>query len=187
MKLFAMITALFILTSCGGAPRLEDLNVPHNEAAVIGRIQITYNGTDVTEGSGIFFNEKNLGTYSYLVPKGGWILTRLPLGTNHLERVAAHKGLSGLFHYDFNPRQTSFRVNDSTRVYYIGHINVDWTGDAYKAPYLALGLVGVLIDEASNDGRVILSVEANETEAARKLKERFGSDKAITSALIGSG
>lgn len=186
-SVLASLALLLVLSGCGAARRLDkSLDVSPNEAAIVGHIKIVYNGEDVTEGSAVLFNEFTWGTYGYQVPKDGWILMRLPLGTNHIARLGFAKFLKGQFHYDFQPGQTWFRVSEGGKTYYIGHINVEWAGTGFKTSQM-FGLVGALVDQASSDGTLKLGVEDKGGEAKQLLKQRFGAEPVVVTALVGSG
>ena len=180
------ILAFVMLMACAGCAvgPAQNLNVQPNEAAVIGKISIIYNGDDVTENAQVLFNEHVWGSYAYLVPKDGWIVTKLPLGQNNLDRLVFARFLRGVYHHDFTSQQTGFTLTDNQHVNYIGHIVVNWNGTGFK-PSQLFGLVGAVIDEMSSDGQLQLAVKNEQPEAVRKVKEQYGIDAPLVASLVG--
>jgi hypothetical protein len=180
------ISLLILAAACAGCATkpLSSLQVASNEAAVIGRVRIVFNGDDVTDGSLLLFNERKWGTYTYKVPSDGWIITKLPLGSASIARISFAKFMQGNFFYDFTPEQTGFNLGSSQNVYYMGDLVVDWTGRGFK-PSMLFGPAGAIVDQMSSDGTPKMAVNDNRAAAMQELTARFGPGTHLAFSLVG--
>ena len=137
----------------------------------------------MTDGAKLLFNERAWGTYAYQVPADGWIITKLPVGRNHLARVGFSKFMRGNFFHDFTPAQTGFVLPAGQRVYYVGDVVIDWSSRGFK-PSMMFGLAGAIVDQMSSDGTLRLTVNDNRAAAVQELARRYRVHQSVTPALL---
>ena len=102
----------------------RNMNEIHpDEAIAVGRIQIAGADQDAELAKvtfGLNFHTKN-GNYSYMVPKGGLICARLPVGKNQITSIGVIQGFrSSLFCFSVNLPIVDLK--EPGRAYYIGDI-----------------------------------------------------------------
>lgn len=180
------IAALLVgLAAAGCALPSPTLDAAPNEAVVVGKFQVRYNGADVTDGAAVLFDEHVWGTSAALVGSDGWLMRKLPLGQHHIDRIGFAKFPSGQFHYDFTPEQTLFVPTKGGGVYYIGHIVIDWQGQSFKVSQF-FGAVGAIVDQMANDGVATVIVTDDSNDAHQMLQRKFSRDVALEKALVPS-
>src|SRR5712692_2492074 len=115
MKTTGMAALLMACAGCFAGP-IQNLNVSSNEAVVVGKIAIIYNGEALTDSEypQIMFTGTDV---PYTVPADGWVITKLPLGSNYIRQLMFAKFMKGPFHYDLTPQQASFTLVDNQHVY----------------------------------------------------------------------
>ncbi len=179
------VVLLATVLAAGCAVQKPTLEAKADEAVVVAKFQIRYNGDDVTDGAGVLFDEHVWGSHGASVPNDGWVIAKLPLGTHHLDRIGFSKFPAGQFHYDFSPEQTAFTTDKGGRVYYVGHVRIDWNGQSFKASQF-FGAVGAIVDQMANDGVATVTVTDDLTDVRSALLAKFGTDVALEKALVPS-
>lgn len=156
-----------LLVCCVKRP-LTKLEPKKGSAIIAGKVYVYYNGIDVSEETGILFNEVLWGKYAYKTDSSHILLTELPLGEGHIARLQYENFILNL------PREeSSFTLEDPTKINYLGDIFIDWKGKDFKAPNMS-GLVGALADEASPDGIAKVYVKSNIDEIQDYINQKFG-------------
>jgi hypothetical protein len=174
---FIIIILTIILIGCANSGRLVSLETKNNECIVVGRLNVLYNDIDVTTKTTILFNEMMWGKYPYKADNTGLIITKLPLGQNYISRIVYRN-----FHINVGKGYATFKITDSSKIYYIGDITIQWNGDKYKL--LPGGALFSLIDQASSDGGMKLTVEDNYAECINDFKKYYNSTNHVIKSLI---
>jgi len=177
---FAIICILgSFLVSCGTKKPLIKIEPKKDSSIIAGKIDIFYNGKDVTEDATVLFNEIMLGKYAYKTDTSHILLTDLPIGEGHIARLQYKN-----FIINVPKEKSSFILEDNSKINYIGHITVDWKGPDSKLPGGMFGLVGAIADEANPDGVVKIYVDSGIEEIKNYIIEKFGSNHEIISNEI---
>jgi hypothetical protein len=170
--------ACFYLVGCGSRKPLNKIESKQDSAIIAGKIDIFYNGVNVTEYTNILFNEIMWGKYVYKTDTSHILLTELPLGKGHIARLQYENFILNL------PKEKStFVLTDPSKINYLGNIVIDWKGKDFKAPNM-FGLAGALADEANPDGIVEIYVDSQLDEIKNYIDEKFGPDHEIISNEI---
>ena len=183
-SLIPILFSLLILSNCVSPGRVEVFDLSADEGLVVGRLSVLYNGKDVSRETTILFNEIWVGEFSYRGQGDGYIITKLPLGQNHIARIAYLQNFLNL-----DKTNTGFFVSERNKMTYIGDITIDWKGPKGKIPAgLMFGLVGALIDEAIPDGTINLITKDNEAETVAYVNQvlnlNMGSNKALVTTTL---
>ncbi len=178
VKTFIILLFIVCFFSCSSRTKLINLELKDDQTIVAGKLDIYYNGNDVTEETVILFNEISWGTYSYIADSSHMILTYLPAGESYIARIAYKN-----FFVNLNKEQSLFNIKNINEINYIGHITIDWRGDEYKMPNM-FGLVGAIADEIDPDGSVRIFVGSTKEEIEKYLKNKYENEINIQSNLI---
>ncbi|MEW6609454.1 MAG: hypothetical protein AB1414_18755 [bacterium] len=177
-KIIAVFVFLTLVVGCAPTRKLVTLNVDPNEAIVIGRLSVSYNGEDVTQKVTLFFNEIMWGKYSYKTDETGYIFTYLPLGKNHFARIAYKD-----FIYNFPKDYATFDLTTNSAVNYIGDLKVEWNGPKFKMPNM-FGMLGALADEAVNDGKIEITVLNKSKECKEIFDKHYPNQMGLREELV---
>lgn len=174
-----IIVVLILTTACTVNKQLTTLVLEENESLVGGRINILYNGYNITSDATIFFNEISLGTFNYKPDSLGYIVTKLPIGDSSLRRIAYEN-----FFYNFSSKQSelSFK-NEKDQINYIGDLTVNWVGAESKISGM-FGLVGAIIDELNNDGEIEVYAEDNEEQFMDYFRNKYNSELVCNNLVL---
>ena len=181
---FVFFSLLLFLSGCatGRLSRLED--VSPDEAAIIARIKVKYNGEDVTKGSGIAINLPSTGApmYKYWADENGYIIGKAPLGINSIDLVSAGPMAVGRFSHIFKSKELSFELNRGQEIFYLGDITFDWHGIEYGAAQVAVGFGA--IGSLATQGSVSVSVESDVSKAEEIFRKKFPNHLATIPSIL---
>jgi hypothetical protein len=156
--------------------RLSDVDA--GEAAIAGRLHVSYNGELSTRDCSACFNGSE---DCVLANEGGFVFHKLPVGRNAFVEVRCVRSASS-YHHGFKPRYFNAPRG---RVTYIGDFFVEWqTEGGYKTSML-FGALGAAIDEAGDDGRARLWVRDNRKEVLRAFAKQTGWHGTLFVSLAG--
>jgi hypothetical protein len=178
-----VLTCLIFICSCSTLrlTKIEDVSL--NEAAAIVKINLKYNGEDVTKKSYILFNAPSFGAAKHLIPdENGYIYAKLPLGTNSIDEILLVIGLGNVQHR-FNTGELTFQLNQAQAIYYLGDLTIDWQGvgsGTAATMSIGLGVVGSLLTQ----GDIIVSVESNINGAQEAFRKKFQTQLEIIPSLV---
>jgi hypothetical protein len=182
VNLLAMFLAGACLTGCvtKGLSRLDD--VSSQEAIVVAKFRILYNGKDVTKkNSYVYFN--NVYAKGYVLDKSGYFFANLPVGTNSIRNVN-----HGLVQHHFDPSELTCLITGGGVINYIGDITFDWHG-AGQGPVIALMVadqtlggspMGGLYAMTGTGGNTMVAIETNVAAAQAVFQQKFATDKKLT-------
>jgi hypothetical protein len=120
-----------------------------DEAAVVGKLDVLYNGQRYTQNCSIGF-----GGASYKLDASGLVFFKVKRGTHAPVRVACLD--RSLYHYDFDSARL---VGEGYGVVtYFGNATVVWQTDGGLKLSSMFGAIGAAIDASSNDGRAVMDV-----------------------------
>ncbi len=192
MKRILAVLLVLSLTGCASSGPLKNLSRTGNEALVVGRVLITYNGEPASANSTLLLRktqhlEENRNQYFYrsqgqgpdmAIPfkldETGLLVTRLPLGYYAITTLRCRPVPgSAEAEYKIYEEDTTFGLTDASRTYYIGDIYVDWKGPKMKIWTIGdeLGLTG---KKGKNDGELKLSVADRFADIQRVLLKKYG-------------
>jgi hypothetical protein len=181
--------ALLALGGCASIGPITSVDKGPNEAIVIGRIRVFYNGEDVTKDSTIWFRSRGSSKdFAYQPDQHGTVYTKLPVGSYHVQRVE-YRSFVGTFHHEFLEQRAPFAISDHVRVNYIGDLTLDWKGRSLKPSQalLMLGVVGGIasaIADIGNDGEIAIGTADNSVRALRAFNERFHTRMELASSPV---
>lgn len=175
--LLPIVLSVPLLLSCASSGRLINLEVEDDEAIVIGGLTVFYNDVDVTEKTTILFNEIMWGNYPYKADSSGLIITKLPLGQNHVARVVYRS-----FTTNLRKEYATFNLEDNQKIHYVGDIHIDWHGPKFK--FNPGGMLFALADEASPDGVLKITVEDRFSDCLASFQDQFTTSKVATKSLL---
>lgn len=179
VALAATLVGLF-LSGCSSTKlsRLDD--VTSNEAIVVAKFRILYNGQDATKGSNVIFNlytgRKFLPKYQNILDESGYVVTKLPIGANSIDNLV-HK--SGFLMHHFPAGELSFLLTGGGVVNYLGDITIDWHGIDPKEVRKGCVSCG-----AAEGGTIVVSVHSNVTGAQEVFQKNFTTDRSVTPSLL---
>ena len=164
---FALICSLSLyLSACATTHKdFKTANVKPNEGVVIGKVNVSYNGRDMTKECAVCLNGTS-GPCQNLT-EDGLIFKNIPKGPATVRRVECKD--TSIQHY--NITGADFTVADG--VTYFGNVNIDWTNKGgFKASDM-FGLIGAAISESSNDGAIKMAVrDVGMTEVVKAYEEQ---------------
>ena len=175
-----LLLSLLALSTCATSTNVTSGNVPAEEALVVGKIQVSYNGDDVT--SKIYLNFKNSGGTVFKIDnEAGFFVAHLPVGAYELRDIRFAKAFKGAFGYPFGTGRGTFEIPAVSKIYDLGCITMVWNGPTVKmSQFFVLGgavggLIGGLADVAQGNGALTLAVSDDSVEMSDAFLERFGS------------
>lgn len=159
-------------------------NVSPGKAMVIGKFQVSYNGTDMTKDAVIAFNSG-----AYRLDENGYLFLEFPVGQNAI-RAVAKKG--GVIKHNYGAEDLTFQLTEGGAAYYIGDITVNWHGMGNGAAWGSLiggelvgGIVGgALIQDQATKGAIVITVETNTAAAQAAFQKKFSTDRSLTPSLL---
>jgi hypothetical protein len=192
MKLSCIIISLLVCCCLGcGIPQVhvkdaEDLtSLSPNEAIVLAKIRILYDGNDVTQKTNVTFcnsTEASLcsSRFSYYmatgVSKTGYMFARMPVGSNWLAFI--NFSFSSTFTFQGKDHLT-FTLSKPGQVYYIGDITIDWISEStgrtvarHISPF-----------PVATGGEATLTLQDALADAQKAFNEHFGSNLKVESSL----
>lgn len=177
-----LIAGVVVLSGCVGS-KLSSLDgVRPNEAIVIARFRILYNGQDVTSGTNVVFN---LGTvsvlprYQYILEDDGLYFATLPTGQNTLDLV------TGTFiGHRFSGDQLSFDLPESGRVYFLGDITMDWHGRGRGSATALAIAAGPILSALFADGEIEVAVGSDSSAIEAAFRTDFPAAPPAIPALL---
>jgi hypothetical protein len=189
----SLLALALLAGACANTGRLESLaQLKGDEAIVVGRFKVLYNGKDATQDNWIAFDQPKTGLihHPYLFDETGYMVTALPVGEHALNLLHVGK-LAEHIHW-FEPPLT-FTVARPGEAYYVGDVTIDW-GGAGTAATLAAGFGSVALAGVFGysgvqylmRGEVTVSVESKASDAEAALKRKLGGDRSLVPALLGA-
>ncbi len=169
------------LSACATSTNVTSGNAPEGEALVVGKMQVSYNGDDVT--SKIYLNFKNSAETIFKIDvENGFFFAHLPAGSYELQGILFIKLFAGDFEYRFQPGRGTFEVPAASQIYDLGRITIVWNGPAVNGTNL--GLVGALVDIARGNGDLTIAVSDDSVEVSDAYLQRFGSRPSMVNSPI---
>jgi len=177
---WSLAAALFVcgMAAAGCVTTSKDFKlskVGPREAAIAGRLTIVYNGQIYTENCSASFGGRKLK-----MARDGIVLFVVPAGEVSLERLDCqdvsnqHVGIQGVH----------FVARGGGVVTDVGDVAVTWeAAGGFKATAL-FGLIGALIDEASDDGAATVVVRPPVAEVREAFKAQTGVDGVWSEPLV---
>lgn len=170
---------IFLLAGC--ATTLKDYKVSSlkpTDGTIVGNVKVVYNGNDFTEKCQVCFNAANGPCYK--LDKTGLVVMKIKAGPTSIKRLACMDPSEQ--HY--NMKGADFDVVAGTQNYF-GDVTFDWVNaGGFKASIL-FGLVGAIVNEASNDGVLKMKVSSNPAGAKASYAKVAGqSDSAAVRPTI---
>lgn len=162
---------ILIVTACSNG-RIESLERKPNESIVIAKLKIMNYDEDVTEDSGVLFDEILWGTYGVLPDDSCFIYLKLPVGNHYLARIAnGNKSI--------NLPETMLRFETpESKIYYLGDITVKLELDMNISA--AFGLIGAMAYEGRNVKQPPFTVDNKIEDAKKYFNSMFPSNETIT-------
>jgi hypothetical protein len=148
------------LTSAACATTAADFRletVRPDEAAVVGKLDVVYNGQRFTQNCSI-----TLGGAVYQLDASGLVFVKVKRGTHDQMRLACLD--KSAYHYDFEGLR--FDAHGGGLITYFGNATVNWQTDGGLKLASMFGAIGAAIDASSNDGRALMAV-VDEPEPVR--------------------
>ena len=173
-----LILIAYLLAACTVNKQLTTLDLEPGESIVAGRVKVFYNGEGITDNTTLFFNEKMTGKYNYKPDSTGYIITKLPVGSCFIRRVAYTN-----FFYNLPTEMTQFFINNQSKVNYIGDLTINWIGKKSKISGM-FGLVGAIVDELNNDGELEVYVVDNLDEFIQYFNSRYNSELEFNNIVL---
>jgi hypothetical protein len=117
-----------------------------DEGAVVGRVKVVYNGSDVTSECGVCFRSVNGPCYK--LDASGLVAMTLKAGGCSIRRIACNQDGERHFHFDGG----GFEVAPAAKTYF-GDVSIEWNNDDHGfKPSILFGLAGAIVDQSINDG-----------------------------------
>jgi hypothetical protein len=124
-------------------------SVRSDEAAIVGKMNVIYNGQPFTENCSVA-----LGGASYKLDASGLVFFKVKRGTASLGRLACLD--KSIYHYDFEGARLDAVGNGV--VTYFGNATVTWHTEGGLKLSSMFGPIGAAVDAASNDGEARMVV-----------------------------
>lgn len=134
--------------------------VGHQDAAIAGRIWITYNGKPFNENCTAMF-----GTHVLKLSTDGVVLLSVPRGWTPLTSLACKD--TSVQHV--RVRGAHFFAQGNGWVSDFGDVTITWNTEGGFKPSTMFGLVGALVDAASDDGAASVSVRPSSSSEVREM------------------
>jgi hypothetical protein len=159
--------------------RLDD--VSSEEAIVVAKFCIKYNGEDVTKGCNVVFNSFALAKNQFILDESGYVFGKLPVGLNSI-RILVHK--SGLMQHRFRSEELTCQLSGGGVINYIGNITFDWHGMGSGAGVAVVVAGGMIGSTLLTGGDIAVLVESNTAEMQEAFRRKFSTDRNITTSLV---
>jgi len=127
--LLGVLLAGLYLSGCTTPVNLTRLDeVSPDQAIVVGRFHVRYNGQDETKGCNVVFRQWTFASPTECVlDESGYLYARFPVGKNPIQMII--RGSSyGLLLHRFPSGQLYCAVEGNGVINYIGDITFDWNG-----------------------------------------------------------
>jgi hypothetical protein len=155
---FFFIGLLVVVACTPGRENYKPESIARDEGAVIGRVKVVYNGSDLTSKCAVCF--RTLDGPCYQLDASGYVAMTLTAGACSIRRIACnadgerHVHFKG-YRFDVAPLAKNF----------FGDVRVDWQNEhsGFK-PSILFGLVGAVVDQSTNDGDATLSVASSKND-----------------------
>jgi hypothetical protein len=141
--------------------------VGSDDAAIAGRILITYNGEPFNENCWATF-----GTSQLKLSLDGVVLFSAPKGWVSLGALQCKDG--SIQH--FRVRGAHFYARGNGWVNDFGDVQIIWVNDGGFKSSTMFGVVGAIVDESSDDGSVTVYVRSSSPDARRAFRRQTGVD-----------
>jgi hypothetical protein len=128
-----------------------------DEGAVVGRVKVVYNGSDLTSKCGLCFRSVNGPCYK--LDESGYVAMALKAGNCSIRRIVCN--VDGERHFHFKGYR--FEVSPAVKTYF-GDVKVEWKNEQGFKPSQLFGAVGAIVDQSINDGEANLSVADSRAE-----------------------
>jgi hypothetical protein len=142
-------------------------SVSPTDAAIAGRLTVLYNGQIFNENCRVMF-----GDHSIKLSQDGIVLFRVAKGWTTLQRLDC-KDFSN---QHIRIRGAHFLARGDGWVTDFGDVAITWVNAGGFKPSMMFGLVGALVDEASDDGVATVVVQAPAAEVRAAFRRQTGSD-----------
>ncbi len=181
--LLSLIVATLFLAGCA-AKNLNALEeAAPNEAIVVAKIRVIYNGEDVTKMSSVSFpgNPSAVSVMDRVVlDETGYVFIKRPAGEDSI-RVVTHR--AGIISHDFDPKELTCQLS-ANEITYIGDITFEWTGSSAGTAW-TISLLSNNILKLCGD--ITVSVESNFDAAREAFREKFHTDRDMKISLLAVG
>jgi hypothetical protein len=124
-------------------------SVRPDEAAVVGKLDIVYNGQRFTQNCSVGFAGAN-----YKLDASGLVFFKVKRGTHDPVTVACLD--RSLYHYDFESARLV--AEGGGVITYFGNATVVWQTEGGLKLSSMFGAIGAAIDASSNDGHAVMDV-----------------------------
>lgn len=167
---------LILLASAGCATTSKDFksdSVQANEGAIYGHVKVIYNGQENTDHCSVCFDSVNGPCLK--LDQSGVVVMKVDAGETSLRRIACVD--TSTYHY--NVEGATFVVAPHSKTYF-GDVTVEWsTKGGFKVASL-FGAIGAGIDEASNDGTLVMHVSDQGDGAEKAYRSLAGDETRLT-------
>lgn len=159
-------------------PRLDNLAVEKpDEALVVAKIRVIYNGEDVTKGCSVLFDSKWSGT----LDESGYIITRLPVGKYTFSHLIHN---SGLMQHRFKAEELTMQIKGGDTINYVGDITFEWKGMNSAGGVALIAFTGVVGNGLLSGGDLTVVVESHEPQMQAEIKRRFAVERKLTPSYM---
>jgi len=166
--------ALFLLSGCATTYReFRVADVKPGQGVAIGRVHVHYNDKNFTKECSICFNSAS-GPCQKLTD-AGLVFQALPTGISSVKRIAC---LDGSVHHHTIQHASFVQPNGTV---YFGDITIEWINSGGLKATAMFGLVGAVIDESREDGRIQQMIVDSDgaSQVVAAFRDQIGDPKAI--------
>jgi hypothetical protein len=158
---FAIAALPAVLMAAGCATTVADFrldSVQPDEAAIVGKVDVLYNGKRFTENCSI-----GLAGASYKLDASGLVFFKVKRGAHDLGTLICQD--VSPYHYEFAGARLVAEGRGA--ITYFGNATVTWKTDGGFKVAAMFGAIGAAIDAGSNDGQAAMDV-VNDPEPVRQ-------------------
>ena len=183
IRLLSLALAGLFLNGCASTNALTQLDkVSPDQAILVAKFRIIYNGDDVTTGCGVFLEPlPAFAGRAYPIDESGYLYLTRPVGLNSI-KILIHK--SGLMQHRFYSDELTCQLAGGGVVNYIGDINIYWNGMGKGSAIGLTALTGILGNNILTGGGVSAKVEDNTAAAQAAFQQKFSTTQTITPSLL---
>ena len=183
--LLGLALAGLLLNGCATSRILTSVDhVSPEQAIVVGKFQVLYNGKDMTKDAVIAFDRS-----AFRLDESGYLFLECPVGQNAI-RAVMERG--GVIKHNFGAEDLTFQLAGGGVVNYIGDITVNWHGMGKGAAWGSLiggelvgGIAGgAIIQDQATKGGIMITVETNTAAAQAAFQKKYSTDRPLTLSLL---
>ena len=185
ISLLVLALAGLFLTGCVSKRLARLEKVAPDEAIVVGKFRIIYNGEDVTKGSALLYRPipcslTQKTCYGDSLDTSGYLFMRVPVGRNRIAEIL-HR--SGFMQHNFGAEELTFEAVGGGVINYVGDVTFDWNGMNSGSGF-ALATASFLLNTFATGGRLAVSVESKPAEAQELFRKKFSTDRSLIPTLL---